>query len=32
LKIITSLRQILANLRLDAHTFNDICYLKSRPR
>jgi hypothetical protein len=28
LKIITSLRQILANLRLDAHTFNDICYLK----
>jgi hypothetical protein len=30
LKIITSLRQILANLSLDAYTFNDICYLKSR--
>ena len=31
MKIITSLRQNLANVWLDLHTYNDICYIKSRP-
>jgi hypothetical protein len=31
MKIIASLRQILANVWLEFHTYNDICYIKSRP-
>ena len=31
MKIITSLRQILANVLLELHTYNNICYIKCRP-